>query len=54
MKGIIDAIGLRNKIIHKSELDVSKNKSPKVMKDVAECIEFLRARNGKPIILCLS
>jgi hypothetical protein len=44
MKGIIDAIGLRNKIIHKSELDVSKKKSPKVMKDVAECIEFIRGK----------
>jgi hypothetical protein len=44
LKGITDAIGLRNKIIHESELGVSKNKSPEIMKDVAECMEFIRRK----------
>lgn len=44
LKGITDAIGLRNKIIHESELDVSKNKSPEVMRDVVECMEFIRGK----------
>lgn len=41
---IIEAIGLRNRIIHESELGVSENKSPKVIEDVGKYMEFIQGK----------
>jgi hypothetical protein len=44
LNGVIEAISLRNKIIHQSELGIGKNKSKSVVRNVGLYMEFIQRK----------